>query len=113
MVATLPSFKACLDEVTEPEWSDLLPRFDDASIYQAWPYGAVCWGSRQLSHLVLKRNGNVVAMAQVRIVRLPLIGKGIAYVRWGPLCRRVGEPFDEEVLRAIEKRIRELQGANA
>ena len=101
MNVTNSNYNAEIDQVTEPEWSDLLPRFDDASVYQSWSYGAVCWGKRQLSHLVLKREDAVVAMAQVRIVRLPVLGKGIAYVRWGPLWRLHGEPLDEEVLRQV------------
>ena len=32
-------------------------------------YGAVRWGEENLSHIVLRRDGNVVAMAQLRILR--------------------------------------------
>jgi lipid II:glycine glycyltransferase (peptidoglycan interpeptide bridge formation enzyme) len=100
-VATYLSFTTSVDQITEAEWNDLLPRFADASIYQSWSYGAVCWGAGQLSHLVLKRDGEVVGMAQVRVVRLPVLGKGIAYIRWGPLCRREGEPLQEEMWREL------------
>ena len=41
------------------EWSQMLDLFDDANIYQTWSYGAVRWGRKNLSHLVLKRNGEV------------------------------------------------------
>jgi hypothetical protein len=98
---TARKYTAYADQVTEPEWADLLTRFDDASIYQTWSYGTVCWNPKQLSHLVLKRDQLVVAIAQVRVVRLPVIGKGIAYVRWGPLCRLRGQPLQEEVLREV------------
>jgi len=77
-----------VDRIRREEWSALLPQFADASVYQTWEYGAVCWGDKQLSHLILKDAGNVVAMAQVRIVRVPVIGSGVAYVRWGPLWRK-------------------------
>lgn len=91
-------FTARVDQITASEWSALVPRFDDASVYQTWQYGAVCWNEKQLSHLVLQRGKKAVAIAQVRVVRLPVVGSGIAYVRWGPLCRLRGEPFDERVL---------------
>lgn len=97
-----------VDQITETEWSKWLPRFADASVYQSWSYGSVCWGKNQLSHLVLKENGTVLAMAQVRIVRLPVLGKGIAYVRWGPLCRLAGElSARDEVIQATLQALKE------
>jgi lipid II:glycine glycyltransferase (peptidoglycan interpeptide bridge formation enzyme) len=100
-VATNPTFTTSADQITEVEWNRLLLLFADASIYQSWSYGAVCWGAGQLSHLVLKRDGEVVGVAQVRLVRLPVLGKGIAYIRWGPLCRLEAEPLQEETLRQL------------
>jgi hypothetical protein len=94
-----PTYTVGIDTVTESQWSELLARFDDATIYQSWAYGAICWAGSQLSHLVLNNAGKEVAIAQVRIVRVPGIGKGVAYVRWGPLCRLRGEGWSEEVLR--------------
>jgi lipid II:glycine glycyltransferase (peptidoglycan interpeptide bridge formation enzyme) len=90
-----------VDALTEPEWNALLDRFDDANIYQTWAYGAVSWGERQLSHLVLRRGEDIVAGAQLRLVRLPLLNKGVAYLRWGPLWRLRGQPVDPELLDQI------------
>lgn len=87
-----------IDQVDEIEWADLLSRFDDASIYQTWPYGAACWGASQLSHVVLKNSGRVVSIAQLRIVQVPVIRTGIAYLRWGPVFRMRGETLNQQVL---------------
>lgn len=92
-----------VDRIRRDEWNALLPQFHDASVYQTWEYGAVSWGDKQLSHLVLKSNGVVVAMAQVRIVRVPLIGTGVAYVRWGPLWRKDGA--DVEIFNAVMREL--------
>ena len=89
-----PSFTVEVDSISEPEWNSLLGRFADASIYQTWAYGAVCLGEKQFSHLVLKRGANIVAAAQLWIVRVPILNCGIAYLRWGPLWRLRGEPVD-------------------
>ena len=98
---THSEFQASIDTVSKDEWNRLLGQFDDALIQQTWDYGAVCWGEEQLSHLLLKQKDVVVAMAQVRIVKVPVICKGIAYLRWGPLFQtRHGEP-DADRLRAI------------
>src|SRR5690242_15820009 len=99
--------RAEVDEITASQWSGLLTCFDDSSIYQSWAYGSVHWGERQLSHLVLKRGSQVIAMAQVRLVHLPLIHKGVAYIRWGPLCRLRGEAFDPEVLRQVSEALKQ------
>lgn len=74
-------------------WSHGLDRFADANFYQTWAYGAVSWGQNQLEHLVLRRDGIAVAIAQVRRVRLPPFPWGIAYVRWGPCCQPDGEAW--------------------
>ena len=83
-----------INTVNAPQWSDLLCQFDDATIYQTWSYGAIHWGREQLEHVVLRQDGEVVGLAQLRLVRLPFSQTGIAYVRWGPLFRLRGLPPD-------------------
>jgi len=83
-----------VDGHSPESWSEILGQFGDANIYQTWAYGAVRWGSRNLSHLVIRREGRVLAAAQVRIVRLPLVPAGMAYLRWGPLCQIAGTVLD-------------------
>ncbi len=92
-------FTTEIDKITEPEWSNLLDQFADASLYQTWAYGAVSWGQKQLSHFVLKAGERPVAAAQFRLVRLPLISRGVAYLRWGPVCTPAGGVWDETVFR--------------
>lgn len=87
-----------VDRATPAEWSQMLDLFDDANIYQTYAYGGVRWGEKNLSRIVLKRDGEVLGMAQLRIVRPTPLKFGIAYLRWGPLCERRGRPLDPEVL---------------
>jgi lipid II:glycine glycyltransferase (peptidoglycan interpeptide bridge formation enzyme) len=96
-----------LNQVSPAEWNALLGGFDDASIYQTWSYGAVHWSPRQLSHLILRQNGKTIGMAQLRLVRIPVIGKGIAYLRWGPLFRPRGEVFRPEALKTMATAIKQ------
>lgn len=91
-----PVWQVEVDRATPTEWSAMLYLFNDANLYQTWSYGAVRWG-RNLSHLVLKRDGEVVGMAQLRIVRPTRFNFGMAYLRWGPLCHRSGRELDAEV----------------
>ncbi len=48
-----------VDEATPENWPAMIDLFQDANIYQTWSYGQVRWGRRNLSHLVLKRDGEV------------------------------------------------------
>jgi len=96
-----------VDRVDAAEWSHMLDLFDDANIYQTWSYGAVRWGRKNLSHLVLKRNGEVLGMAQLRIIRPTRFNFGMAYLRWGPLCHRRGREFDAEVPLCIARALQE------
>ena len=68
----------------------MLDLFDDANIYQTAAYGEVRWGKKNLSRLVLKRDGEVVGIAQLRIIRPTPLKFGMAYLRWGPLWERRG-----------------------
>ena len=85
----------------------MLDLFDDASIYQTAAYGEVRWGQRNLSRIVLKHNGEVVGMAQVRIIRPTPLKFGMAYLRWGPLWERRGASIDSEVPRRLAAAIEE------
>jgi len=93
-----PEWQVEVDRWTPDEWSQMLDLFDDANIYQTWSYGQVRWGRRSLSHLVLKRDGEVLGMAQLRIVRPTRFNFGMAYLRWGPMFERRGTPLDSKVV---------------
>lgn len=94
------------DTLNEHQWSLLLRKFDDANIYQTWPYAAVVNGARNMSHVVVMEDGQIVAAAQARIVKAPLLNVGIAYVRWGPLWHVSSEPSNPERLRQAIRALR-------
>jgi len=102
-----PNYKAEVDHISESEWSQWMDCFEDANLYQTWSYGAVRWGSKNLSHIVVKRDAEVAAMAQLRIVRPGGFKAGIAYLRWGPMCHRKGEEIDAGIVRAMAEALRE------
>ncbi len=95
-----------IDSIGKTEWHSILAGFADANIYQTWSYGEVSWGPQRLSHLILRREGLPVAMAQLRIWRLPILQKGIAYLNWGPLWR---PRIDNDHLVCLKNMIRALR----
>lgn len=96
-----------VDHATSTEWSQMLDLFDDATIYQTAAYGGVRWGEKNLSRLVLKRNGEVMGIAQLRVIRPTPLKFGMAYLRWGPLWERRGLPLDPEVPTAMARALEE------
>jgi hypothetical protein len=103
-----------VDGIPDATWTEWLHGFEDATIYQTPEYGAISWGAASLSRLAILEGGRPVAMAQLRIVRLPVIRAGIAYLRWGPLWRPKGRETDagrlREVLSAIKQEYAVRQG---
>jgi Acetyltransferase (GNAT) domain len=95
-----------VDAVDEPTWCRLLSGFDNANIYQTWSYASVISGARNVSHLILRKDYEIVAIAQARIARLPVIRAGVAYVFWGPLWRRDGREDNHETFRQVLRALR-------
>lgn len=83
----------------------MLDLFEDANIYQTAAYGEVRWGERSLSRLVLKRDGEVVGIAQLRVIRPTPLKFGMAYLRWGPLWEQRSCALDPEVPRRMARAI--------
>ncbi len=96
-----------VDRTNSETWSQLLDTFDDASIYQTAAYGEVRWSRKNLSRIVLKKDGDAVAIAQLRLIRPAPLKCGIAYLRWGPLWERRDHEFDPEVAVRIASAIEE------
>jgi hypothetical protein len=78
-------YTAEFDTIDKHEWYKIINQFSDSNIYQTWSYDAVRCGEGNISHFVLRLAGKIVAAAQARIVSIPFLGLGAAYVRWGPL----------------------------
>jgi hypothetical protein len=102
-----PVWQIEVDHATPAEWARMLDLFEDANLYQTWSYGAVRWGRKTLSHLVLKGNDEVLGMAQLRIIRPTRLNFGMAYLRWGPLCHRRGRGLDAEAAIGMARALHE------
>jgi lipid II:glycine glycyltransferase (peptidoglycan interpeptide bridge formation enzyme) len=106
MAMSQVSWKTEVDQATDSEWSAMLDQFEDANIYQTAAYGNVRWGESSLSRLVLKRDDEVVALAQFRIIRPTPLKFGMAYLRWGPLWEKKESAPDPEIAIRLAAAIR-------
>lgn len=99
------TYQTEIDKIEREEWSEIITEFDDAVLYNTWEYGAIQWGEKDLSHLIIKKDNEVLAAAQARIVKLPFVGAGICYISWGPLWRRRGRVVDTQIFREAVRAI--------
>lgn len=89
-------YTAEFDTVNRDEWYRIINQFSDANIYQTWDYDAVRCGEKNISHLILRKGGQIVVAAQARLARIAALGLGAAYIRWGPLWQikdNITDPF--------------------
>lgn len=99
-------YTAEFDSVNKDEWCKIIDQFSDANVYQTWSYDAIRCGEGKISHLILRAAEKIIAAAQARIVRLPLLCWGAAYVRWGPLWRLRNQPADATAFRLAVRALR-------
>jgi lipid II:glycine glycyltransferase (peptidoglycan interpeptide bridge formation enzyme) len=100
------TFSYTLRTRTQTEWQGILDRFQDASVFQTIAFCAAKSSRIALEHFVLNEGSEVVAAAQVRLIRAPLLGSCIAYVLWGPLCQLQQRERDLGVLREAVRALR-------
>lgn len=99
-------YKVNVGRLEGQSWYHVMQQFDDANLYQTSAYDMAGTGAKSFTHLILNRGSEIVAAAQVRLMRLPLIKKGIAYVLWGPMCRRDGVSISPEIFRQAIRALR-------
>jgi hypothetical protein len=95
-----------VDKANNDAWNEIIKRFDDANIYNTSAYGEMKFGKKNISRAILKNNGEIAAVAQSRIVKIPVLNAGIAYIRWGPLWRAKGHANNIETFRQILRALR-------
>ena len=81
-----------IDSVNKHDWCKIIDNFADSNLYQSWDYDVARCGEENISHIVLRFAGKIVAAAQARIIRVPFLGIGAAYVRWAPIWQIRNQP---------------------
>ena len=85
----------------EPEAFDALAaEYGDVVQEQTAVFVRSRWGEERLETVLIERAGQTLGAAAVVLVRAPVIDRGVAIVKWGPLWRRPGGSQDPAVLEA-------------
>src|SRR6185312_14522164 len=82
-------------------WDNLAAGFEDFCMEQSFAFAGSRWSRLRSVGMMLLEDGDPVAMALALIATLPVLGLGLAYVKFGPLWRKSGTPADPQVLFAI------------
>lgn len=82
--------KASLEHLDRGAWESLCTGFSDLNYQQTWAYGTALAQRRGAvsEHVAIRAGGETIALADIRVKRLPFVGGGIAYISSGPLTRR-------------------------
>lgn len=89
------------DTLCDKEWDALAAGFEDVSYEQTAAYCCARWGEKKNSHLLLREGENIIAAARVLEFKIPGLGKGLAYVKFGPLWRRTNQQPDPDAYRSV------------
>jgi lipid II:glycine glycyltransferase (peptidoglycan interpeptide bridge formation enzyme) len=84
------AYKIIIDQIKQNQWEQYAEQFSDYNLYQTWPYQQVRseMDGQALNRVVIQNDaGQVIAMCQVRIKHVKLLGLKIGYVQWGPAHR--------------------------
>ena len=79
------NFKYSVSSIESTHWNSILDQFPDATIYQTEPFSRYSIGGKNLEQFLMFEKSEIVAGAIVRIKKIPMINRGAAYIRWGPL----------------------------
>jgi hypothetical protein len=93
-------YRVEIDTVPDATWDEIVASFADSHHEQTACYAANHWKGRN-SHLLLRKDGVPVAGARAAIIKLPVIGRGLAFVRFGPFWRRKDREADPNIYRAV------------
>lgn len=99
-------YKADFQSFDKETWNNCLNLFQDACLYQSWAYDRARAGLDGFTHMILRKGDSLVAAAQIRLYRFPVIGGGIAYVFWGPMWRSYQVPENKENFRQAVRALR-------
>lgn len=99
-VAHVSPFETAAD-LSPAEWDNLISDFADAAFEQTSAFRGAVWGEGRVRRIAVFEHGVAVGMALATLFRPGSFGRGLAYVKFGPLWRRKDRPADPRHLDAI------------
>ncbi len=93
-----------IHKYSDEEWNNILSLFDDATIYHTNGFIKHSIGGENAEHFVLYNSKKIIAATSIRIKTVPILNRGVAHLRWGPLWQIKDEEPNVEIFKiALEK----------
>lgn len=86
--------------VAPDQWDALVVEFRDVLHEQTQCFNALRWAPEQFERVAFYLDGKPVSLACVLIMKFPVVGSGVAVVKWGPLWRHKSTPNNPAILHA-------------
>ena len=86
-------------------WDEAMANFKDVLHEQTSCFNELRWQPEQLERLMVYEGTNALGGAVVRKIRIPVTGKKLAIIRWGPVWRKFGVDDNPATMRTVYKAI--------
>ncbi len=109
MRALMSETSLTLSRIDDSQADQLIGEFADASWRQCPAYArtAAAQIGAVSEYVKITQDGALVALANVRVKKLPVVGTGIAFVSHGPMVMRRGYEFDSVVFCEVLRKLSE------
>jgi lipid II:glycine glycyltransferase (peptidoglycan interpeptide bridge formation enzyme) len=88
--ATLADGQVAVRAVTPDRFDGLAANYNEVVQEQTARFLAARWGGERIETVTIERSGIEIGAAAVLVVTAPMIDRGIAVIKWGPLWRKPG-----------------------
>lgn len=97
-----------IKEITDKGfWHKAMLEFEDANIYQTWNFAVLAQNEKIVKHIAIYSDDNLIGLVKVRIRKVPILNRGIAYIFNGPLWQKKNHENSIQVLSDILVALRE------
>jgi hypothetical protein len=101
-----------VEQVDAAGWDALIGQFDDAVYDQTNCYSRALWRDAGLSRILVRRGEALVGGAVALLLSPPGLDRGLAYVKFGPVCVPRGQAFDPVDARIVLQAVKQEYAAN-
>lgn len=96
-----------VNRITKEKYDESLHLFEDSNLYQSYEYNLHAKGGTNMCAVVLKKEDKILGISIVRILKVPYINFGLAYIYRGPIWQRKDQINSKETLLAFLKLLQE------
>ena len=82
-------------------WHRSMQDFDDANIYQTWNFAVLAQNEKIVKHIAIYADQNLIGLVKVRIRKVPILNRGIAYILNGPVWQKRNQENNIQILSDI------------